>query len=99
MNIFNNIFEKIQQFLFGNDCPVDAVRTRLTRATGRKPRDTHMFSPEQLDDIRYIWRSRDDFNIKTFIDLKDHMNDKYSLTKSRSVYCKVINKKDAYAEK
>lgn len=99
MNIFENAFDKLQQFLFGNDCPVNAVRTRLTRATGRKPRDTHMFSPEQLDDIRHIWKSRDDFEIKTFIDLKDHINDKYTLNKSRSVYCKVINKKATYAEK
>jgi hypothetical protein len=99
MNIFEEIFERIQQFIFGNDCPVNAVRTRLTRATGRKRRDTHRFTAEQLDDIRYIWKARDSFNIKTFIDLKNHVNDKYTVNKSRSVYCKVINKKATYAEK
>lgn len=99
MNIFENLLERVQQFLFGNDCPVDAVKSRLTRATGRKRRDTHLFTSEQLDDIRHIWRARDDFDIKTFIDLKNHINTKYALTKSRSVYCKVINKKATYAEK
>ncbi len=70
MNIFENMLERVQQFLFGNDCPVDAVKARLTIATGRKPRDTHMFTVEQLEDIRYIWRARDSFNIKTFIRFK-----------------------------
>jgi hypothetical protein len=99
LKYLNNLIEKIQQFVFGNKCPVDAAEAVINKIMSRKPSDMHIFTIEQLDDIRYIWSARDSFDIKTFIDLKNHVNDKYSINKSRSVYCRVINKREAYAEK
>jgi len=99
MKFLDNFIENVQQFLFGNDCPVNSVKAKLTNATGRKPRDSHVLTQDQIDEIRLTWANKGEFDLKTFIDLKNCMNEKYGINKSRSVYCKVVHKNFTYADK
>ena len=62
----------------------------------RKKRNGDKLSKKEVTQIRKFYKERDEFGIETYAEFTIFCNRKLSLDKSRSVYCRVVNRIDPY---
>ena len=62
----------------------------------RKKRNGDKLSKKEVTQIRKFYKDRDEFGIETYAEFTTFCNRKLSLDKSRSVYCRVVNRIDPY---
>ena len=75
--------------------PKQEVKVTKPKAT-RKKRNGDKLSKKEVTQIRKFYKERDEFGIETYAEFTTFCNRKLSLNKSRSVYCRVVNRIDPY---
>ena len=75
--------------------PKEEVKITKSKTT-RKKRNGDKLSKKEVTQIRKFYKERDEFGIETYAEFTTFCNRKLSLNKSRSVYCRVVNRIDPY---
>ncbi len=65
----------------------------------RKKRDNNSLTTDQITLIRKLYVMREQYGVKTYAEFTKFCNDELEISKSRSVYHRIINKEGRYSVK
>ena len=85
--------------LWKNDKEEPKQEVKVTKPkpkASRKKRNGDKLSKKEVTQIRKFYKDKDEFGIETYAEFTTFCNRKLSLNKSRSVYCRVVNRIDPY---
>lgn len=79
--------------------PKKSEEVLIPRIKTRKKRDNNSLTTDQIALIRKLYTMRKQYGVKTYAEFTKFCNNELEISKSRSVYHRIINKEGRYSVK
>ena len=79
--------------------PKKSKEVLIPRIKTRKKRDNNSLTTDQIALIRKLYVMREQYGVKTYAEFTKFCNNELEISKSRSVYHRIINKEGRYSLK
>ena len=79
--------------------PKKSKEVLIPRIKTRKKRDNNSLTTDQIALIRKLYVMREQYGVKTYAEFTKFCNNELEISKSRSVYHRIINKEGRYSVK